>query len=401
MLYKLEFHISPHQFQVSPDGTKVRMRKVKQISPRRSLLQVNRKWIKCCPGQEIASPKSVSSESSSTNMSFIEIISEEDEKKLLNQKISNLRAELAEMKNFLDIQTDANLKAQNALEEFYQLKMKCESFFPTIEKLCDEQKRLAIFIEEKKLENPKEKSNEKVNNQKVDEPATEDRQSLDSVSATSTLSPNSSSTSTCNKEFSHQDNCENENQSSEKSKKNVCFDFTNNHFPCEGFQVGDSEEIYVAGDHQNELKCCNNSSNNQNVNFWIQKLSHELSVKPDRCEFEMIKAQLFHLIRNVSKIKQIQLASSGAILPFMKITDRGVSRGTASQFNASKCGVPRLSKLTNGNQCIYEDNNHRRAVGGSHTRIYRANQVRNSKYARLVTPVKICSSLLVCRNRFR
>lgn len=404
------------QFQVSSDGTKVRRRKAKQISPRHSLMQINRKWIKCCPAQEnaVGSPKPVSSNDSSTDINFIEIISHEEEKKILNEKIMKLETELAEMKHFLDIQTEANLKAKSALDEFYQLKTKCENVFPTVEKLCDEQKKLSMTIEERKQkenfkETPRQISNNslnaKVNNSIVNllGDSKSDIRSLDSISKASTLSPNSSSrSSTCEKEFENQENCENdqnyENQNSDDhSKKNVCFDF-NTHFPCEGFQLGNSEEIYVAGDHQNNFTC---SQDNRNVNFWIQKLSHEISVKPNRCEFEMIKAQLFHLIRNVSKIKQIQNASSGIIGPFIKVTNRGVSRGTADKFNSSKYSVPRLSELKNGNQCFAENKIYQRSAAGSHTRIYRANQVRNSRYTRLVTPVKICSSLLICRNRFR
>lgn len=183
---------------------------------------------------------------------------------------------------------------------------------------------------------------------------------IGSVSPASTLSPTSSSTSTCCLD----EKSYNRNEAA-ANKEVVSFDLQN-HFPYENFQFNDSEEIFASeGDYQNQLTSCN-EINSQNFNFWIQKLSHQISVKPDRCEFEVIKAQLFNLLKSVSKIRQIQKSSSGGIGPFLMVTNRAVSRGTAHHFNQSKCAMPKFAELKNGNQCILSNQNIRRAAGGSH-----------------------------------
>lgn len=158
--------------------------------------------------------------------------------------------------------------------------------------------------------------------------------------------------------------------------------------------------------------------------FCLKQLIHDIAMKLDRCEFERCRRQLSETIDLVMKLKKdpsSPLTAAGCTIPLMQNVNCLSCQTTTNMRIMENQPVPKApplkfgrsgSEMTNSNirsQCqsmsnrnwtCYNRTNGRRA-GGSHTKISKSMQVSELRYKRLKTPVKIVSSIMVYRNRFR
>jgi hypothetical protein len=169
--------------------------------------------------------------------------------------------------------------------------------------------------------------------------------------------------------------------------------------------------------------CMVNSINNiyskvSSHNFCPQQLIHDISKKLDRSEFEFYRRQLSETIDLVLKLKQ-QLkcpTAAGGVVPISCIscqtsTNMSIATNTIPFVNPLKFGRtgnlcdsfnlrPQCHHVANRNwRCVSRRG--ARRVCGSHTKIGKAIEVHEMRYKRLKTPIKVISSTLLYKTRFR
>lgn len=350
----------------------------------------------CCLHQESVEtdnkkPNSTSSsEVSETNLS-VQSDSENEEKKLLNEKIEKLESELAEMKNSFNCQKDSNALV---LQDFYKFKLECESQISVLSKALSDrdiesdsktqqqnQKKISFSsschsFDDKCSQNTLnvilEDDENSVNNESSKEKS--------SISSHSSIKSSASSESQISSENFLKDRL----QTDHLNLKHDDEEYSNCNY-CEG-DGNESKFFNHFGDIENNfqtLHCC------------IQNIFKELSIRPKRRELEICKEQIWKLMEVVSKLRQSEKATSGIVLPL--IENQFLSYTTS--LNTSPYSFPKMPPLKYARQNVNQ--NLRRGTCGSHTKILRSNQIKNMRYKRIKTPVKICSSLLICKNRFR
>lgn len=159
-------------------------------------------------------------------------------------------------------------------------------------------------------------------------------------------------------------------------------------------------------------------------NFCLQQLIRDIAMKLDRCEFERCRRQLSETIDLVMKLKRDQLCPSlaaGCAIPLMRNVNCISCQTTTNMAIMANATVPLAEPLKFGragsetrngsvrSQCqnmsrqnwtCYSRNSGRRA-GGSHTKVSKTMQVNEMRFKRLKTPIKIISSIMVYKNRFR
>lgn len=154
----------------------------------------------------------------------------------------------------------------------------------------------------------------------------------------------------------------------------------------------------------------------------LQQLISDLAMKLDRCEFEMCRHQLSETIDLVMKLREERACpppiAAGGTIPFvrkinclscqspatMKTFDSTVPMAPKLKFARTDCNPDNLRSqcqtISTSNWSCYNRSSGRR-VAGSHTKIGKAIEVRQMRFKRLKTPIKIVSSIFVYKNRFR
>lgn len=416
----------------------MRKKRGKEVSTRKSIIQVHKTFASCCSDRTTCNPiqscvSSTSSEMSATNMTIASLDNdqESEEKKILLERILKLETELAELRNIFEVQQETN---SAALKDFYDLKTECathftanenvpssvenseenNSFLNEIQYLKEKVKEISEkfddFSSVKKTVEPKVEFNE---NQKITKDDSKSKIEISISRTTSSLHPKSVTSSVFSSSAPLSTACANSMHNSEaisSSTSEICvnennpcdddsqsnYQFCNPEQGCENqnfehFQMGNGDEMYEEVKQRSNAQCCDGPSKYEKnlhvMQCWIEKILHELSMRPSRKEFEVCKEQIWKLIRVVSKIRQHEKTSSGIVLPLIKNWTPSYS-----SMNTS-CYMPKLQCLKYGRQC-----NQQNLRRGSHTKLLRANQIRSMRYKRIATPVKICSSLLVCKG---
>lgn len=157
--------------------------------------------------------------------------------------------------------------------------------------------------------------------------------------------------------------------------------------------------------------------------FCLHQLVRDMASKLDRCEFEKCRRQLSQTIDVVMNIKRDQACPStaaGCAIPLMRdvnciscqtTTNMTIITGSVPRMpplkygrtgsNATNCSIrSQCQNVSNRNWICYSRGSGRK-IGGSHTKISKEMEVREMRYKRMKTPVKLVPSTMIYKNRFR
>lgn len=155
----------------------------------------------------------------------------------------------------------------------------------------------------------------------------------------------------------------------------------------------------------------------------LNQLIRDMAMKLDRSEFENCHRQLSEAVEMMMKTSKDQVCLStaaGCTIPLMRDVNC-ISCQTTTNMTTVEEMVPKAAPLKYGRASSNTTNNSFRSqcqsmsdrnwmcytrssgrrVGGSHTKLSKAMEVREMRFRRLKTPVKIVSSITIYKNRFR
>ena len=158
--------------------------------------------------------------------------------------------------------------------------------------------------------------------------------------------------------------------------------------------------------------------------YCLQQLIRDIAMKLDRCEFEKCRRQLSEAIDMVVEMRREQAcppSAAGCTVPMIRNVNCISCQTTTNMKILAEPPLPRVplmkygrvgsdstycslrsrcQNMSNRNWACYSPKNGRRA-GGSHTKLPKIMEVREMRFKRLKTPIKLVSSIMIYKNRFR
>lgn len=184
-----------------------------------------------------------------------------------------------------------------------------------------------------------------------------------------------------------------------------------------GATYSQSQDLQDEGACNNEWNIILKQISSQNL--CLQQVIRDMGLKINRKEFESCRRQLCELCDQVMKMRMSQQfppTAAGAAIPLMRNVNC-ISCHATTNMRITTETIPVAPALNYGricgelkNECLPGCQPTRkssgikrtsRRAGGSRTTLSKAMQVRAMRFKRLNTPVKVCSSVMVYKSRFR